>query len=236
MQFAPIVSTSPWQFAKLQRCPCPQMLTYRAQIVLQGDMPDDEGYHCVPSKSRKPRYSPSAWLWCFHLNSSWPVAQRKSWFCQYLGVPIPQLLQPAGRQHADRSDPHGDGSPPPLVCPRNRHVINAHGDHIRTCSSWCDGKCSQAVGGQADARIWRCVGEPCPASETRPRTRFASRGMCCGCCGWRSCSVSRWRGSHARGRNKIETKTSMGLRPDPARALHLQEAHGQHEGSPRDDP
>ena len=60
--------------------------------ILQKNMPDDEGYHCEPSKRRKLRYSPSAWGSCFHLTRSWPVAERKSawtsWF-QYLGVPIP---------------------------------------------------------------------------------------------------------------------------------------------------
>ena len=67
---------------------------------------DDEEYDCEPNKRRKLRYSPSAWLSCFHLHGSWPVAQRKSawtsWFCQYLGVPIPQLLLLARRQDADR--------------------------------------------------------------------------------------------------------------------------------------
>jgi hypothetical protein len=91
-------------------------------------MPDDEDYHCEPSKRRKLRYLPSAWLSCFHLTRSWPVAQRKSawtsWFFQYLAVSIPQLLQLAGRQDGDRSGQHGDG---------NRHVIDAHGDHIHTC-------------------------------------------------------------------------------------------------------
>ena len=74
---------------------------------------------------------------CLHLARSWPVAQRKSawtsWFCQYLGVLIPQLLQLAGRQDADRSGQHGDRPPPPLVCPCHRHVIDTHGDHIHTC-------------------------------------------------------------------------------------------------------
>ena len=69
--------------------------------LLQKDMPDDEDYHCEPNKRRKLRYSPSAWLSSFHLTSSWPVAQRQtawtSWFCQYLGVPKPQLLQLARR-------------------------------------------------------------------------------------------------------------------------------------------
>jgi len=106
--------------------------------ILQKDMPDDEDYHCEPNKRRKLRYSPSAWLSCFHLTRSWPVAQRKSawtsWFCQYLGVPIPQLQQLAGRQNADRPGQHGDVPPPPLVCPCcNRHGIDPHGDHIHTC-------------------------------------------------------------------------------------------------------
>ena len=132
---------------------CAQMLAlHRAQIIdaisrteecemghslLQRDMPDDEDYLCEPSKRRKLRYSQFAWLSCFHLARSWPVAQRKSawtsWFCQYLGVLIPQLLQLAGRQDADRSGQHGDRPPPPLVCPCHRHVVDTHGDHIRTC-------------------------------------------------------------------------------------------------------
>ena len=74
--------------------------------ILQKDMPDDEEYDCEPNKRRKLRYSPSAWLLCFHLHRSWPVAQRKSawtsWFCQYLGVQIPQLLLLDRQQDADR--------------------------------------------------------------------------------------------------------------------------------------
>ena len=46
--------------------------------ILQKDMPDDEEYDCEPNKRRKLRYSPSAWLSCFHLNSPWPVSQCKS--------------------------------------------------------------------------------------------------------------------------------------------------------------
>ena len=70
--------------------------------ILQKNMPDDEEYDCEPNERRKLRHPPSAWLSCFHLHISWPVAQRKSawtsWFCQYLGVPSPQLLRsPAGR-------------------------------------------------------------------------------------------------------------------------------------------
>ena len=67
------------------------------------DTQDDEEYDCEPNKRRKLRYSPSAWLSCFHLLGSWPVAQRNSawtsWFCQYLGVPIPQLLLLARHRH-----------------------------------------------------------------------------------------------------------------------------------------
>jgi hypothetical protein len=63
-----------------------------------------------------------------HHKSAWT-----SWFCQYLGVRIPQLLQLAGRQDAARSGQHGDRPPLPLVCPCYRHVIDSHGDHIHTC-------------------------------------------------------------------------------------------------------
>jgi hypothetical protein len=41
-----------------------------------------------------------------------------SWFCQYLGVPIPKLLQAASLQ---------------LVCPCNWHINDVHSDHIHTC-------------------------------------------------------------------------------------------------------
>ena len=34
---------------------------------------------------------------------------------------------------ADRSSQPGDGPPPPIVCPCNRHVIDTHRDHIHTC-------------------------------------------------------------------------------------------------------
>ena len=105
--------------------------------IPQQDTPDEEDSHCEPTKRRKFRYSPSAWLRCFDLTCSWPVAQRKSawtsWFCQYLGVPIPQLLLLARRQDADRSSQRSDQPPPPLVCPCHRHVIDSHGDHIHTC-------------------------------------------------------------------------------------------------------
>ena len=105
--------------------------------ILQQDMPDDEEYDCEPNKRRKLRYSPSAWLSCFHLYGSWPVAQRKSawtsWFCQYLGLQIPQLMLLARRQEADRPSQHGDQPPPPLVCPCNKHVIDTYCDHIHTC-------------------------------------------------------------------------------------------------------
>ena len=84
------------------------------------------------------------YLSCFLLLRSWPAEERKavwsSWFCQYLGVPIPKLQQ---------------SESPQLVCPCHKHIIDVHGDHIHTCSSWCDGKYFQAVGGRADARIWR---------------------------------------------------------------------------------
>ena len=105
--------------------------------ILQKDMPDDEDYHCEPKKRRKLRYSPSAWLTCFNLTSSWPVAQCQSawtlWFCQYLGVQIPQLLQFGRRQDADRPRQRDDQPPSRLVCPCHRHVIDSHGDHIHTC-------------------------------------------------------------------------------------------------------
>ena len=116
--------------------------------ILQQDMPDDEEYECEPNKRRKLRYSPSAWLSCFHLHGSWPVAQRKSawtsWFCQYLGVPIPQLLLLARRQEADRPSQSSDQPPPPLVCPCHQHVIDTYGDHIHTCR--------QHTGSTKDAR------------------------------------------------------------------------------------
>ena len=78
-----------------------------------------------------------AWLSCFHLTRSWPVVERMSawtsWFCQYLGVPIPQMQQLAGGQDGSRPRQQGDSQPPPLVCHCNRHVIDTHGDHIHTC-------------------------------------------------------------------------------------------------------
>ena len=49
-----------------------------AHPILPQDMPDDEDHHCETNKRRKLRYSLSAWLSCFHLIRSWPVAQRKS--------------------------------------------------------------------------------------------------------------------------------------------------------------
>ena len=71
--------------------------------ILQKDMPDDEDYHCEPNKRRKLRY----WLPCFHLNRSWPVAQRKSawtlWFCQYLGEPLPRHFLGAEGERQDWS-------------------------------------------------------------------------------------------------------------------------------------
>ena len=103
---------------------------------LQKNMPHDEDYDCEPSKGRKLRHSPSAWLSCFHLTRSWPVAERKSgWtscFCQYLGVPVPHLQQLAGGQHGSRPRLQGDRPPPPLACPCDRHVINTHCDRIHT--------------------------------------------------------------------------------------------------------
>ena len=91
---------------------------------------------CEPKKRRKLRYSPSAWLSCYHLTRSWPVGQRKSawtsWFCPCLRMPIPQLQQLARRQDADRSSQRVDQPPPPLVCPCHHHVIDSHG----TWSTW----------------------------------------------------------------------------------------------------
>ena len=97
--------------------------------ILQTDVPDGEDLDCEPSKRKKYRYSPAAFLSCFMLirpsdpsSSTWPVAERKatwsSWFCQYIGVPIPKLQQ---------------ATSPQLVCPCNRHIIDVHGDHIHTC-------------------------------------------------------------------------------------------------------
>ena len=82
---------------------------------------DWEELDCEASKTKTYRYSPAAFLSCFLLLRSWPAEERKaawtSWFCQYLGVPIPKLQQAA--------------SPQP-VCPRNKRIIDVHGDHIHT--------------------------------------------------------------------------------------------------------
>ena len=79
--------------------------------ILQSDVPDWEEIDCEPSKRRK-YYSPAAFLSCFLLLRSWPAEERKaawsSWFCQYLGVPIPKLQQ---------------ASSPQLVCPCNKSTV-----------------------------------------------------------------------------------------------------------------
>ena len=53
--------------------------------------------------------------------------QWSSWFCQYLGVPIPKLQQAAS---------------PQLVCPCNKYIIDVHSDRIHNCKkhtgSWKD--------------------------------------------------------------------------------------------------
>ena len=87
---------------------------------------------------------------------SWPVAQRKSWLCQYLGVLIPQL---AGPQDGARSDQHGDGPPPPLICACNKHVIDMRGDHILTCK--------KHTGSTKDAHvtIWDALEKICLDSD-----------------------------------------------------------------------
>ena len=53
--------------------------------------------------------------------------------CQYLGVPIPQLLLLARRQETGRPSQSSEQPPPPLVCPCHLHVIDTYGDHIHTC-------------------------------------------------------------------------------------------------------
>ena len=68
------------------------------------------------------QYSPAAFLSCFLLLRLWPAEEHKaaysSWFCQYLGVPIPKLQQAAS---------------PQIGCPCHRHNIDVHVDHIPTC-------------------------------------------------------------------------------------------------------
>ena len=60
--------------------------------ILQHDMPDDEDLNC--EDARKKKLSPAAHPSCLFLGKAPTVISEKdwqSWFCQFLGVPIPAL-------------------------------------------------------------------------------------------------------------------------------------------------
>ena len=82
--------------------------------ILKGNMPED-------ASDRTLKWSPSAWLSCLsskhgvmHFNG----AEWQTWFCQYLGAPLPSIDPMLRNQRM-------------CFCRQTTH--DAYGDHINTC-------------------------------------------------------------------------------------------------------
>ena len=88
--------------------------------ILQDNMPEQEAPDDDASKTRKLHFSPTAWLSCLSSSATMPFDKRTwiSFFCQFLGVPIPALEKLANKQY---------------VCACGRHTIDGYGDHIHSC-------------------------------------------------------------------------------------------------------
>ena len=89
--------------------------------ILQHDMPDDEDPNCEDAKKKKLSHCPAAHPSCLFLGKARTVISEKdwqSWFCQFLGVPIP-ALGPFWKEQR--------------VCACGRHVIDEYGDHVHAC-------------------------------------------------------------------------------------------------------
>ena len=85
--------------------------------ILGPDMPIEEEPDCDPSKQARVEYSPLAHAVCLS-DLPWKPHEYESYFCQLLGVPLPQLV-PLAREGR--------------VCACGRHVIDEFGDHIHSC-------------------------------------------------------------------------------------------------------
>ena len=89
--------------------------------ILQHDMPDDEDPNCEDAKKKKLSHCPAAHPSCLFLGKARTVISVndwESWFCQFLGVPIP-ALGPFWKEQR--------------VCACGRHVIDEYGDHVHAC-------------------------------------------------------------------------------------------------------
>ncbi len=89
--------------------------------ILQHDMPDDEDPNLEDARKKKLSHCPAAHPSCLFLGKArTAVTERdwQSWFCQFLGVPIP-ALGPLWKEQR--------------VCACGRHVIDEYGDHVHSC-------------------------------------------------------------------------------------------------------
>ena len=89
--------------------------------ILQDNMPDDEDVHCEEARKKKLTHCPAAHPSCLFLGKARKSVRNtdwQSWFCQFLGEPIPALRTISEEQR---------------VCACGRHVIDGYGDHVHTC-------------------------------------------------------------------------------------------------------